>query len=56
MTPAFGTIRGQRASESVMRLLASCNSPPRHVDAERAWDYFCTHHTPFLREYLEAAP
>jgi SpoVK/Ycf46/Vps4 family AAA+-type ATPase len=23
------------------------------VDAERAWDYFCTHHTPFLREYLK---
>jgi len=23
------------------------------VDAERAWDYFCSHHTPFLREYLK---
>jgi SpoVK/Ycf46/Vps4 family AAA+-type ATPase len=23
------------------------------VDAERAWDYFCSYHTPFLREYLK---
>jgi len=23
------------------------------VDAERAWDYFCSHHTTFLREYLK---
>ncbi len=23
------------------------------VDAERAWDYFCSNHTPFLREYLK---
>jgi len=23
------------------------------VDAERAWDYFCTYHTTFLREYLK---
>jgi SpoVK/Ycf46/Vps4 family AAA+-type ATPase len=23
------------------------------VDAERAWEYFCSYHTPFLREYLK---
>jgi len=23
------------------------------VDAERIWDYFCSHHTTFLREYLK---
>jgi hypothetical protein len=23
------------------------------VDAERAWDYFCSYHMPFLREYLK---
>ena len=23
------------------------------VDAERVWDYFCSHHTTFLREYLK---
>jgi hypothetical protein len=23
------------------------------VDAECAWDYFCSYHTPFLREYLK---
>jgi SpoVK/Ycf46/Vps4 family AAA+-type ATPase len=26
---------------------------PTDVDAERAWDYFCSYHTPFLREYLK---
>jgi len=26
---------------------------PTDVDAERAWDYFCSYHTPFLRGYLK---
>jgi SpoVK/Ycf46/Vps4 family AAA+-type ATPase len=45
----YWTERKRFCDETVGQLQQS----PADVDAERAWDYFCSNHTTFLREYLK---
>jgi SpoVK/Ycf46/Vps4 family AAA+-type ATPase len=45
----FWAERKRICDEAVVQLQQSSTD----VDAERAWDYFCSNHTTFLREYLK---